>query len=61
MRQGKYKPTRFSCKQRAALLSVLYQCMALAAEAGLCGVATKILGRAPGARTGALLHRQRRS
>ena len=42
--QSKYKTTRFSCKQRGALLSILYQCMALAADSGQCGIATKVLG-----------------
>ncbi|KAK9822709.1 hypothetical protein WJX81_005943 [Elliptochloris bilobata] len=42
--KSKYKTTRFSCKQRAALLTVMYQCMAHAADSGQCGIAMKMLG-----------------
>ena len=42
--QSKFKPVKFTCKQRSSLLSMLYQAMAFAAMHGQCPVATKILG-----------------
>lgn len=42
--QSKYKGVKFSCKQRAPLLSALYHCIALAAAQQRCPIATKILG-----------------
>ena len=42
--QSKYKAVKFSCKQRAALLTALYQCMTQAAMRGHCTIALKILG-----------------
>ncbi len=40
--QSKHKPTKFACKQRGALLTVLYQC--LAAAGGACPITRKVLG-----------------
>lgn len=40
--QSKHKPTKFMCKQRGALLTVLYQC--LAAAGGACPITRKVLG-----------------
>ena len=40
--QAKHKTTKFTCKQRTALLSVLYQCVAAAGEA--CPISRKVLG-----------------
>lgn len=42
--QSKYKAVKFSCKQRAALLTALYQCMTQAAMRGHCPIALKTLG-----------------
>ena len=42
--QSKYKAVKFSCKQRAALLTALYQCMSQAAMRGHCPIALKLLG-----------------
>ena len=42
--QSKYKAVKFSCKQRAPLLTALYQCITLAAAEQRCPIATKILG-----------------
>ena len=39
--QGKHKATKFTCKQRAALLTVLYQCVA--AAGGSCPISRKVL------------------
>ncbi|KAL0040215.1 hypothetical protein WJX77_000548 [Trebouxia sp. C0004] len=43
-KKSKFKPVKFTCKQRSSLLSMLYQAMAFAAMHGQCPVATKILG-----------------
>ncbi|KAK9915634.1 hypothetical protein WJX75_001835 [Coccomyxa subellipsoidea] len=43
-RKSKYKAVKFSCKQRAPLLTALYQCITLAASEQRCPIATKILG-----------------
>lgn len=40
--QSKHKPTKFMCKQRATLLTVLHQCIAAAGSA--CPISRKILG-----------------
>jgi hypothetical protein len=44
--QGKHKATKFTCKQRAALLTVLYQ--SIAAAGGGCPISRKVLGCAGG-------------
>jgi hypothetical protein len=44
--QGKHKATKFTCKQRAALLTVLYQ--SIAAAGGGCPISRKVLGCAAG-------------
>jgi hypothetical protein len=40
--QGKHKATKFTCKQRTALLTVLYQ--SIAAAEGNCPITRKVLG-----------------
>ena len=42
--QSKFKPVKFTCKQRTSLLTMLFQAMASAAMHGQCPIATKILG-----------------
>lgn len=42
--QSKYKPIKFTCKQRDPLLTDLLQCMAAAYAVGKCAIATKVLG-----------------
>eukprot|EP00884_Botryococcus_braunii_P020260 jgi/Botrbrau1/6918/Bobra.67_3s0035.1 len=46
-KKSKYKSNKFSSRQRGPLLSVLYQCMTLAARAGQCPIAAKVLGSEP--------------
>ena len=44
MVQGKFKAQKFACKQRGALLTLLYQCVYLARETQKLPVAPKLLG-----------------
>ncbi|KAK9809260.1 hypothetical protein WJX72_012293 [[Myrmecia] bisecta] len=43
-KKSKYKAVKFTCKQRASLLTLLYECMSVAAAKGTCPLATKVLG-----------------
>eukprot|EP00891_Asterochloris_glomerata_P003749 jgi/Astpho2/3749/Aster-x0176 len=42
--KSRYKPSKFSCCQRAALLTLLYQGMAEAAAHRNCSIAAKVMG-----------------
>ena len=42
--QGKFKAQKFACKQRGALLTLLYQCVYLARQSLKLPVAPKLLG-----------------
>lgn len=42
--QSKFKPLKFSCQQRTALLTDLLQCVEAATAIGRCSIAPKMLG-----------------
>ena len=46
--QGKFKAQKFACKQRGALLTLLYQCVYLARQSLKLPVAPKLLGYGTG-------------